>query len=159
MAKSQQVTLQTGGIGLDTRDFARFAKALRRAQPALAKSLMLKLRAAGQIVADEAKVLSADASVTIPPSIKVRVSGATVSVVAGGNGIPLAGLMELGNKGAATAQASFRHPVFGNMDVWVQQSTHPYLLPALDKAGFAAEKAATDALDEAIAIAVSDPGD
>ncbi|MCU1494810.1 MAG: hypothetical protein JWO62_2574 [Acidimicrobiaceae bacterium] len=157
MAKTQQVSIKTGGIGLDTTDFARFAKALRKSQPELAKGLQVKLRAAGMIVAAEAAVLAGSASVTIPPSIKVRVSGATISVVAGGNGIPLAGLMEIGNKGASQAGAAdFRHPVFGDMNVWVAQSTHPFLTPALQSAAPAAEAAAVEALDEAIAIALGD---
>lgn len=150
------VTLNTGGIGLDTTDFAKFAKALRKNAPALSKGLVVKLRAAGMIVANEAKVLSADASVTIPPSIRVRVSGATVSVVAGGNGVPLAGLMEYGNKGrsssTATGQGRFRHPVFGNMDVWVNQPMHPYLRPALVSGAPAAQSAIVDALDEVVAL-------
>lgn len=157
-----QVTINTGGIGLDLRDFSRFAKALRKAEPALAKGLAVRLRAAGEIVAAEARSNAAAISKSIPPSIKVRVSGATVSVVAGGNGVPLAGLLELGNAGrtssTATNESRFRHPVFGHSKVWVNQPMHPYLLPALRNKSEVAQQAAVDALDEAIAIIVTDPG-
>lgn len=30
-------------------------------------------------------------------------------------------------------QWSFRHPVFGNREVWVEQASRPYLVPALDE--------------------------
>jgi len=156
MAKSTSVTISTEGVGLDTRDFARFAKALRKASPELATALRVELRAAGNIVAETAEINAADASKTIPPSIKVRVSAATVSVVAGGKTVPLAGLMELGNKGNRTAAATFRHPVYGH---WTNaakpQRTHPYLAPAVQESGEAAQAAVVEALDRAIAVAVS----
>jgi hypothetical protein len=62
--------------------------------------------------------------------------------------------MELGNKGARENQATFRHPVFGNSGLWVEQPTHPYLLPALQARADIAQVAAIEALDEAIAVAV-----
>lgn len=135
------------GLGIDTTDFARLAKDLRAAEPALAKELAVRLRAPGEIIASDARGRAESASQTIPPSIKVRVSGATVAVVAGGNGIPLAGLMELGNKNSAGGATTFGHPVFGNRAKWVDQPMHPYLLPALDAHHIEAEAAIVDALD------------
>lgn len=49
-------------------------------------------------------------------------------------GVAIAGLFELGNKGHGKTQTadeggSFRHPLFGK-DVWVEQPMHPFLLPA-----------------------------
>ena len=46
MAKSTQVNISTGGMGLDTRDFARFAKALRKSEVELAAQLKVALRSA-----------------------------------------------------------------------------------------------------------------
>lgn len=117
------------GFGVDTTDFAKFSRALRKGAPDLAKALRLRLRTIGQMVADEAKIKVEPYSESIPPSIKVRVSGAGVAVVAGGDGVPLAGLFELGNKGSRNSE-TFRHPVFGNRDVWVNQSMHPFLAAA-----------------------------
>lgn len=155
MAK-QASTISTGGIGLDLRDFARFAKALRKAAPELAAQLKIRLRAAGEVVAETARSNAEAASRTIPSSIKVRVSGATISVVAGGAGIPLAGLMEMGNAGGSDGAALFRHPLWGH---WVSgkgiQATHPYLLPAIQSDADAAEIAAVEALDWAIGIATA----
>jgi hypothetical protein len=50
-------------------------------------------------------------------------------------GNAIAGLFELGNKGkgksrVATKSGKFRHPVFGDRSVWVDQPMHPYLLRA-----------------------------
>lgn len=157
MARTQTVTIRQPGVGMDTTDFAKFAKALRRAAPKLTRELRGNLRKAGEVVANEARVKAANASVTIPPTIKVRVSGATVAVVAGGAGVPLAGLMEVGNKGSRMSGGTFRHPVFGN-DVWVTQPTHPYLFPALDENIEAAMVLVTEALDLAITEAVRSDG-
>lgn len=162
MAKSHTVTIPTDGVGLDLSDLRLFSKALRKAEPALAKGVAKSLRAAGAIVANEIKVLSADASVTIPPSVKVRVAGLTVSVVAGGNGIPLAGLMDRGNSGRSSSTATnnsvFRHPVFGNMDVWVDQPMHPFMIPGLDRTREAATTAILAVVNDVLTQIAGDIG-
>jgi hypothetical protein len=151
---AEQVTLRSG-FTIDTRDFRAFARDLRRSEPVLAKGLKVKLRAAGQIVAEKARGIASESSKTIPPSIRVRVSGATVSVVAGGNGIPLAGLFELGNADGAGAPETFKHPIFGR---WVTgkgyQPMHPFLLPALADSHAAADEAILSALDDAIQVMI-----
>jgi hypothetical protein len=152
---ANQVTLKSGALTVDLTGFRDFARDLRKAEPVLAAGLKAKLRAVGMIVAERAKDLSGAASRTIAPSIKVRVSAATVSVVAGGNGIPLAGLMEMGNKGQDGA-SSFRHPVFGNKTAWVEQPTHPYLFPAVEESAVLVEAGATEALDAAIRTMTGD---
>lgn len=141
------------GVGVITRDFSVFAKALKIAAPELRKQLTVNLRAVGEVVAAEARSRASQYSVTVPDSIKVRVSGATVSVVAGGSGVPMASLLELGNKGSRE-EAMFRHPVFGDRANWVQQPMHPYLGPALLAKIGEVEVAAVEALDAAIAEAV-----
>jgi hypothetical protein len=85
--------------------------------------------------------------------VKVRVqgSGSGVSVVAGGKAAPEAGPLE--NKGV---QGPFRHPVYGNMRVWVSQDSHPFFHPAVDAARDKATKAALAALNEAFAAVVAD---
>ncbi len=139
------------GFGLDTRDFAKFSKALRKSEADLAKEMQLGLRSAGGMVAQVAQANAEDASHTIPPSIRVRVSSATVSVVAGGAGFPLAGPMEQGNRGSSD-DSRFRHPIFGR---WVRdkgfQPTHPYLRPAVEESGPAGQKAIVDVLDLVVA--------
>jgi hypothetical protein len=143
----------TGGGGVDTRDFRKFAKALMVAAPMVYATLRINMRGVGDIVANEARGIAAGASTTVPDSIKVRVSGATVSVVAGGAGVPMGGLLEEGNVGGS--KGTFRHPVFGNATVWASQPMHPFLAPALANKMDAAEIAAVEALDLAIEEAVT----
>lgn len=154
MARSQTVTVRTGGSGIDTSDFRAVAKALRQAQPELARELRKSLRKAGEIVAVEARSLAEKDSKSIPPTIKVRVASATVSVVAGGKDAPVAGLFELGNTGgsksaSASRKGVFRHPVFGNRDVWVNQPMHRFLAPAAASRAMQVERAVLGALDQA----------
>jgi hypothetical protein len=148
-------TLKSGGISVDTTDFRAFAKALRKAAPVLSAEMRTELRAAGEIVAAEARQRASDVSKSVPPTIKVRVSGATVSVVAGGNGKPLAGLLELGNAGSGGG-GKFRHPVFGNKKVWVSQDMHPFLFPALEARADEAQRGILNAVDKAVGIIVSE---
>jgi hypothetical protein len=146
------VTLKSSGLSMDTTAFKDFAKALRRAQPVLARGLRARLREAGELVAAEARSNLSGVSTSIPPTIKVRTSGAGVAVVAGGNGKPLAGLFELGNQGRSGG-TTFRHRVFGS-DTWVEQPMHPFLYKALESKAEEAEALVVEALDAAIAEAV-----
>lgn len=143
MASKNTVTL-TGGGGLDTRDFSRFAKALRRQAPDMAVTLRKELRAAGEIVAADARARASFSS-KIPASIKTRVSGATISIVAGSKKAADAAPYE--NEGK---QGDFRHPLFGNRAVWISQKAHPFLHPALEAGRPAVMDAALQALDRAV---------
>jgi hypothetical protein len=140
------------GLGVDTRDFDAFAKALRIAAPDIRRHLLTRLRGVGAIVAEAARSEVEPYSRSIPPSIKVRLSRASV-VVEAGRGVPLAGLYELGNIGSNRTDV-FRHPVFGR-DVWAEQRMHPFLAPAVRKQWDEVEVAAVQALDETIAEVVS----
>jgi hypothetical protein len=144
----------TGG-GIDTTAFTSFAKALRTAAAGVSKQLTLRLRAAGAIVADAAKVNASGVSTTIPPTIKTRVRSTTVSVVAGGGNVAIAGLFEAGNKGKGAGGGTFRHPVFGTA-VWVEQPMHPFLYPALVEHQEEVWQGALEALDWAIEVAAYD---
>jgi hypothetical protein len=68
-----------------TRSFRAAAEALKRAQPALYKEVGKAMRAAGELVAKDARSIVSDYSTSIPPTIKVSVRRATrVAVQAGG---------------------------------------------------------------------------
>lgn len=145
------VTERTG-LAIDTRDFANLSRALRKASPELAAEFRGELRAIGQIVADEAKRIAEESSESIPPTIRVSVRLATVSVLAGDGENAIAGLFELGNKGGGKSQAAskrgtFRHPVFGNRDVWVNQDMHPYEKPAQERTMAQVDAALLQVLD------------
>jgi hypothetical protein len=143
-------TTSVGGISVDTRDFKKFASALRRADPVMTRSLRTKLRMAGSIVAVEAAANVAPYSKTIPPTIKVRVNSLVVTVTAKGE---LAGLFEFGNAGAGGG-GSFRHPLFGNTDYWYAQKMHPFMYKALEAKADVVEEMVGVALDEALDVAV-----
>jgi hypothetical protein len=148
-----------GSSGIDASEFKGVAQALKAAQPMLRRELIRNLKAAGALVARDAAAIVAPHSESIPPTIKVRQRGLSIWVEAGGianrrtlarqiftegyststsksraertaeEGVPLAGLFELGNKGKRTAGGAFRHPVFGT-NTWVSQETHPFLVTA-----------------------------
>lgn len=155
-----------GSEYIDVSAFRHAAKALRKASPEMRLELLRNLKAAGALVAKDAKSISSRYSESIPPTIKVKVRGVGVAVQAGGSyggasdktvgrelfqaghgssgaesrsrraeeGVVIAGLFELGNRGGGKSEASrergvFRHPVFGE-DEWVDQQMHPYLVPA-----------------------------
>lgn len=139
-------TVSTGGFGIDARDLKGLIRALRTASPQLVKDLRTDLKAGGELVADEARRIASEVSTSTPPTIKTRVSGAKVSIIAGSNDVPIAGLLEEGNsKGGGSG--FFRHPVFGDKDVWADQKMHPYLVTAVHNKEDAVVEAVTAALD------------
>lgn len=150
---ARRVTVAGGGFGIDTREFKNMVRALRQAQPEITRHLRSDLRAAGELVAEDARRRAGEHSTTIAATIKVRTVNAAVAVEAGGGDSPLAGLFELGNAGKGSSQTpskggTFRHPVYGR-DVWVEQQMHPFLQPAALHNAPAVEKLILGALDAA----------
>lgn len=127
-------TQERTNFAIDLTNLKVFARALKVAQPRLARELRSNLVDAGETVARRAKEIVSQWSVSIPPTISVRVSTIAVYVGAGSAPVPLAGLYEAGNAGGGHVRGStgtFRHPVYGNPDVWKTQVGHPFLRPAL----------------------------
>ena len=127
--------LSPGKAGVDTKQLRQLTRDFKDWKPD--KQLKRYLRGAGDLIADDARKNIEPFSKKIPPTIKVRLSKTRVSVVAGGAGVPTGGLFELGTKGRGKSQAAarsgvFRHPVFGDRGVWVNQPMHPYLLRAAE---------------------------
>lgn len=151
---------------VDVSEFREMAAALKKADAVAYLTLKRNLKAAGDLIAKDARQISSRYSSTIPPTIKVRARGVSIAVEAGGNfggasdkatakklltagygtsssdaayrraeeGVVIAGLFELGNKGGGKSDKSrergqFRHPVFAT-DTWVNQEMHPFLVPA-----------------------------
>ncbi|WP_163571030.1 hypothetical protein [Fodinicola feengrottensis] len=118
---------------MDLRNLARDLKTAVGSSP---KELAKGLRSAGQIVA-AAAASNASWSTRIPQSIKVSGGAQSVTVRAGGDAAPHAAAFE-GTKGAV-----FRHPVYGQSEVWVDQAAKPYLAKAAnDNADAVAEEVA-----------------
>lgn len=129
-------TGQTGGITIRTEGFHELAAALRKTDRKAYLDYRKAMRGVGEIVASEARRTVESVSKTIPPTVKVRVAGAMVSVQGGSKDVPIGGLFELGNTGRARSAAvrlaggTFRHPVFGDRTNWATQKMHPYLYRA-----------------------------
>lgn len=113
----------------------------------LRKKLRPQLRAAGRLVADDAK-LRASWSTRIPRAIGVRTSFTKtrpgVSVVVNRKKAPHGRPFEHGGE-----PGKFRHPVYGNRRVWVSQTARPFLAPAMRAKADAAGRRITEAVDEA----------
>jgi len=114
---------------IDVSDLRTLARDLRKIDPELAKELRVGLKAVAEPVRLAASTRAWAISAKIAGPFVVTTSGVTAKVK-NKSTHPLAGLFEFGNKGSAGA-GPFRHPVFGNREVWVNQPTRPYLAPAL----------------------------
>lgn len=112
-------------ISIDTSELIVFAQILKRADPIMYKHLHTRLKAAGKVVADEAKK-NASWSTRIPPAVKVQASMGSVAISVSGKRAPGARPLEHEGK-----PGKFRHPVFGNREVWVSQPARPFITPAL----------------------------
>ena len=130
-------------MSVDTSGFKKLASALRRTDAQAASDLRKGLKlAADTIVVPEAKARAAAFSKSIPPTIKSRTSGVTVTIVAGGKG-PLARLEEY-------APGSWDHPTFGH-DPVVSQTAHPFLHPAIEAKSAETGEAVAKVIDVGIA--------
>jgi hypothetical protein len=133
---------------VDTRSLSRLSRELRAAAPDAQRAARARIKAAAEVVAQDARQ-RASFSRRIPDSIVVRGSGLRMKIVAGGDKAPDAAPLE--NQGR---QGTFRHPVFGNRERWVNQQARPFLAPALDAhremVANEIEAAVVEAVDRAI---------
>lgn len=114
-------------VTIDGRELKRLGANLRKFAPEVEKQLKVDIRAAGEIVAEEARLVSGWYSSRIPGSIRSSFRGMSAVVSAGGAKAPHAVPFEHDG-----VPGSFRHPVFGHREVWVDQRAHPFLSPALE---------------------------
>jgi hypothetical protein len=103
-------------------------RAIRAFDPALRRELNRELRqeAAGVLIA--ARVNSAW-SERIPSALALSVTAKDVAVRVKRARAPHGPLFERGGRGNS---GTFRHPVFGNRNVWVAQNRRPFIQPAVD---------------------------
>lgn len=129
---------------VDVSDFKRFARALRKAAPETATKMRKGLRTSAGVIAEGAKA-NASFSERIPASVKVRTSGVTVAVIAGGEKAPNAAPIENRGKGKV------RHPVFGNPDVWTDKNSHDsWFTPAVRDGAIVFRTSMVDVLSDAV---------
>jgi hypothetical protein len=141
-------------VSLSRAEISALAKDLGTVDVVMRRQLPKRLREAAKPVVDQARTNAAAVSKQIRIGTRVKLAsrrGASVKIIGYSPGnIPLAGLLERGNKGNAYARATFRHPVYGHTDRWVDQPTQPYLQPAVDAKRKEAVDLASKVLDDVI---------
>jgi hypothetical protein len=115
---------------LDPSSWRNLQRDLKRLAPEIQKELNKEIKGiAGDIVSDAKS--SASWSSRIPGALAVSVTTSRVGVKVNRKKAPHARAFEgVGRSGFGT-KSSFRHPVFGNRNVWVSQPTRPFLAPAI----------------------------
>lgn len=107
---------------------------LRRAASAFRRETDEALLRIGAELMESAKQIAEQHSKRVAETIRMRAIPGMVIVTVGEEDMPIAALWELGNVGqhdtAKVQGVTFRHPVFGNRDVWVTQRRFPMLRPA-----------------------------
>ncbi len=131
-------------VRLENDDFRRFQRSIRRVDRELSKELNKELKTVVKRTIIPAAQRNAGWSTRIPGAIKPQVGVRTIGVRVAGRQAPHARPLE-----GAGGQAWFRHPVFGNREVWVNQRTRPFLGPAVDRHADDAVKAAGEAVENA----------
>ena len=140
------------GSATGSIEVSKLASDLHRMGAAARRSLRERMqREAGPLLA-EART-RASWSTRIPGAITVRaVTDQTrgrvgvqlrVSTAAAPHARPYEGISKQGSS------SYFRHPVYGNPDAWVSQTTRPFAQPAAQARGAAARAACMAALDDA----------
>jgi hypothetical protein len=122
-------------VQIDVSAVRRLGADLRAADPVAARTLRLGLKSGADLVAAEARNIASGFSTRIPQTIKASASGyLSAKVKAGASSAPHAAALE--NHGFS---GTFKHPLFGDRTVWVQQSAQPFLAPAADRNAVAVE--------------------
>jgi hypothetical protein len=130
-----------------SEDVRQLVNDLRKIGDGVGRNLGKEFKKAAGPVAQEARA-NASWSSRIPGAITVGVSssrrfpGAQIKVSK--DKAPHARLFEYPGRGG-----SFRHPVFGNREVWVEQRGRPFIRPAVRAKGGEFVKAADRAVDSA----------
>jgi len=115
-------------ISVTTLGLRKMALKLRTIAPELYRQMRTSMRETGELVAVEAR---AHASPAVSKTIRVYPTATSVSVKAGvGERAPHKG--EAKAKENAGKGGTFRHPVYGNHDVWADQPANPVLHKALE---------------------------
>lgn len=132
-----------------TADLRGIAAQLKGVDKAFAAALRREIRStlsqAGSSMVERVRA-NAGWSSRIPGAVRLKtsfsVTRGSAEVVVDSKKAPEARPLE-GVGGAAT----FRHPVYGNTDTWVEQPTHPFFAPAAEQEAANATRQMEDALD------------
>lgn len=139
-------------ISVDADDFRNFQRTLKKMDKDISRELNKQLRKVIASTIVPAARSNASWSSRIPaaikPSVGTRNIGARVASKQAPHGRAYEGLQ----KGLRN-NSHFRHPVFGNRNVWVSQATRPFLAPAFESNAAEATKAAEEAISQAASAA------
>jgi len=91
------------------------------------RQMLAGARGEGQAIIAEARANAAQWSTRIPDAIRLSVLKTGVMIRVSGKKAPHARPYE----GIGTRRQTFRHPVFGDREHWVEQNTRPFLMPAV----------------------------
>jgi hypothetical protein len=126
---ANEIVFEGHGLEQLARDCRGAARAVRRE----IDETLLKI---GAELLASAKAIASEHSSTVAGTIRMKALPGMVVIQAGSDAVPIAALWETGNKGSRdTARVTglwFRHPLFGNREIWVNQRRFPFLRPALD---------------------------
>lgn len=114
------------GQGLDD-----IVRDLGRAAERVGKEVDVAMLEIGTEITERAKVIAEGHSKTIASTIEMIPAPGVITIRAGNEQVAIAALYERGNRGSRVTAKTFRHPVFGNPNVWVEQPRFPFLRPAL----------------------------
>ena len=107
---------------------------LRRAANTFRLETDEALLAIGAELVTAAKAIAEGHSSKVASTIHMKLVPGMVVITVGDDKTPVAALWELGNVGTHDSGrvqgVTFRHPVFGNREVWVSQRRFPMLRPA-----------------------------
>jgi hypothetical protein len=135
-------------ISVNADDFRNFQRTLKRMDKDISRELNKELRKVIASTIVPAARSNAGWSSRIPSAIKptvgVRNIGARVASKQAPHGRAYEGLQK-----GLRSNSHFRHPVFGNRQVWVSQATRPFLAPAFEENAGEAVKAAEEAIQSA----------
>lgn len=130
-----------------SEDVRKLVNDIRKIGGQVPRELNKTFKRAAEPVAQQAQA-NASWSTRIPGAIKVKVAQSRrfpgAQIVVDKDKAPHSRLYEFGSGRRST---SFRHQVFGNEDNWVEQSTRPFIRPALVAKGDGFIKACDDAVD------------
>lgn len=113
-------------MAIEVEGYAQLQKTLRQLAPQVQKDANKQIKIEADRIASDAKAFAVW-SERIPGAISVTANSRGAGLKVSSRRAPHGRLFERGSGRGR----SFRHPVFGNRDVWVSQQARPYLEPAI----------------------------
>lgn len=135
-------------IAIDATRILSFAVQLRDVPKEMQKDLRRNILDASDVIVQRARS-NASWSSRIPNAISARVrfgTGSAVQIVVDSKQAPHARPYEGIGQGRGN---TFRHPLFGNTDIWVEQQQRPFLFPARRQHEHEVVKGVQDAINSA----------